>query len=401
MSETLRLAIKARIPVVKITTDDPVSLVDLLNALGDGREQFPWVPGNLKKDNVIFWSLVNEQVVGTVNHALYNDYLSRGNTLILVNDIEDEYPFIMDCGIITGTVDYVSNQLSEFLSVDQVEKFGRYFIGLSFTKVIETIMLTQSRDGALTANGINETKAYLGQGISGLEVLSTEQSNYVAPDWIAYWMEHDAPFLDRPDMLEFWPKGFMLHGPAGTGKTEAAIFIAGELDLPLFRIDAGGLYSRWQGGSEDNLKKILSFITSQGECVFLIDEADKLFGKEADGQVSLSTMLSMLLWWLQGPSNKAVTVMTANKLDVIPPELYRPGRLDSVHLMEGIAGYENRADFVSRAILKYQKYNIDLDVLNNNVLESPLLNNDQPIPQAELIGVIRKEAKKLILEKGM
>jgi ATP-dependent 26S proteasome regulatory subunit len=185
----------------------------------------------------------------------------------------------------------------------------------------------------------------------------------------------------------------MLHGPTGTGKTELARYIAKELSWPLYRLDLGSLYSRWQGESERNLRSILSFMSTQGEAVFLLDEAEKLFGNEAMGQASLSTLLSMLLWWLQGATNRTVTVMTANKLDVIPPELYRPGRLDAVHKMEGLTQIHEAKGFaalVAEATAK--RFGLDPAVLGSKVKIVGL-----PISQAALVAQVRSAAKQLIV----
>jgi SpoVK/Ycf46/Vps4 family AAA+-type ATPase len=200
--------------------------------------------------------------------------------------------------------------------------------------------------------------------------------------------------LSNPKFRELWPKGFMLYGPTGTGKTEMARYTASMLGWPLYRLDMGTLYSRWQGESERNLSRVLSFISGQGESVFLLDESEKLFGNEAVGQASLTTLLSMLLWWLQGETNRTITVMTSNKLEVIPPELYRPGRLDAVHELRGLETADQLKAFQQVVAVRLaDTFDLDPDSLSATVKWQ-----GQPISQAAIVAQLRAEAKKMLVE---
>lgn len=397
MTDLLSLALNAGIPILRASTDDPVNTADVLSAISK-RPVHQWTGKWETKTDCVLWLFGDDPNSGKLSQAIYNDLLTRNLTVLVLNDDGVRFDFALDCGPIITPTEYIMSQLSALLPASQVKMFANHFFGMSVTKIVETIMVTQARDGALSVRGINETKSYLGHGISGLEALDTKQDFYVPPDWLNEWVNTDAKFIGntKPGMKQFWPKGFMLHGEPGTGKTELARYLASIFGWPAFKIDGGNIYSRWQGESEARLRKVLSFIGNQGECVFLIDEADKLFSQKAEGQASMSTMLSMILWWLEGGSNKAITVMTANDIGIIPPELYRPGRLDAVHYMSGLSGQTPIIGFVQSIAQTFAPLGVSVNVTVDHVIQA-LGDLNKTYPHAMLVGVVRQEVKKQLL----
>jgi SpoVK/Ycf46/Vps4 family AAA+-type ATPase len=128
--------------------------------------------------------------------------------------------------------------------------------------------------------------------------------------------------IDRP------PKGVLLLGIPGTGKSLAAHVIAREWKLPLVRLDMGALRDKWVGSSEERVRTALAVVEAMAPCVLWIDEIDKgLAGKE-DHSVDLNTRAS-LLTWLQECQAPVFTVATANRFENLPPELTRAGRFDA------------------------------------------------------------------------
>lgn len=397
MSDLLSLAIKAKIPMVRVTTEDPINAVDILKHLS-GKQPCKWTGAWGKHVAGLVYAFASDTkpAMGTpLTQSSYNAALDREITVVLINVEEGTFDAVLDCGPLLPPNDYIEKQLAELMSAKQAAKFSRYFLGMEFNRVIETVMLTQARDKNLSVAGINETKAYLGHGMVGLDALDTKMGAYLAPDWAEKWLLNEAPLLKDPAFKELWPKGFMLSGPPGTGKTELARYIASKMGYHLFRLDGGSIYSRWQGETEQNLRRILSFVSGQGPCVFLVDEADKLFGQKAEGQASNSTLLSMLLWWLQGQSNEAITVMTANNIEVIPPELYRPGRLDAVHGMYGFTLKASIIGFVQMIALSFDHLGVPVNVVVDRVI-SQLPN--APVSQASLVSMVRSAVKQILME---
>jgi hypothetical protein len=397
VSDLLSLAIKAKIPMVRVTTEDPINAVDILKHLS-GKTPLKWSGSWGKHIGGLVYAFSGDTkpAIGVpLTQASYNAALEKEVTIVLINAEDGVFETVLDCGPLLPPHDYIEEQLSGLMSAPQATKFSRYFLGMEFNRVIETVMLTQARDKTLSVAGINETKAYLGHGLSGLDAIDTKMGAYLAPEWAEKWLLTEAPLLKDTKLKELWPKGFMLSGPPGTGKTELARYIASRMGYPLFRLDGGSIYSRWQGETEQNLRRILSFISGQGQCVFLVDEADKLFGQKAEGQASNSTLQSMLLWWLQGQSNEAITVMTANNIDVIPPELYRPGRLDAVHGMYGFTLKASIVGFVQMIALSFDHLGVPVNVVVDRVLyQLP----EGPVSQATLVSMVRSAVKQILVE---
>lgn len=388
MSDMLGLALKARLPFVRVSTDDPDQVLGIIDHLSDRS-----VVDYRNCSHVE----VEEGVVGIVDGDLplssidYDDCLEQATTVVWVN-MDEPSPMVRDCGALVPPVDFLAEQLAELIGATEADQLCRYFVGMAMRDVVETVMLTQARDGELSPKGINQTKSYLGAGLMGLEALDTGSADsYVPPVWVEHWLKNDAQLLDMEGAKDLWPKGFMLDGPSGTGKTEMARYIAAQLGWPLYRLDLGSVYSRWQGESEANLRRALSFISNQGEAVFLLDEAEKLFGNDSAGQASLSTLLSMLLWWLQGETNRTITVMTCNDISVIPPELYRPGRLDERHTMWQLEG--DSAIYFANQIADQlaEEYGLDPSTMAVTL-------EDRPMSHAEIVQRVRAAVKKNLLE---
>lgn len=130
------------------------------------------------------------------------------------------------------------------------------------------------------------------------------------------------------------PKGCLLLGIPGTGKTLFGKVIARIMGLPLIIYDVSAQYGSLVGQSEATTKLALAQIKAKGPCVVLIDEADKLFsgivgGHNGDSGVS-QRMLSKLLTFMSTDNEEAFVVLTMNRTLGIPPEMLRAGRLDAL-----------------------------------------------------------------------
>lgn len=133
------------------------------------------------------------------------------------------------------------------------------------------------------------------------------------------------------------PKGAMLVGPPGTGKSLTAKAIATAWGVPLLRLDMGALKSKFVGDSEANIRKAFSVVEAIGRCVLWIDEIEKALAGAteggADGGVSTDA-LGAVLTWMQERQGECFVVATANAVDKLPPELMRAGRFDAVWFLD-------------------------------------------------------------------
>ncbi len=133
------------------------------------------------------------------------------------------------------------------------------------------------------------------------------------------------------------PRGALLLGVQGSGKSLAAKAIAAAWKRPLLRLDPGALYDRYVGESERRLREALLQAEAMAPAVLWIDEIEKGFASAAsrsvDGGLS-QRMFGALLTWMQEHRASVFIVATANDIDALPPELLRKGRFDEIFFVD-------------------------------------------------------------------
>ena len=147
---------------------------------------------------------------------------------------------------------------------------------------------------------------------------------------------------DPPENLDP-PRGVLLLGVQGCGKSLAAKAAAGAFGVPLLRLDFGILYSKYYGETERNLRKALDTAEIMAPCVLWVDEVEKgsAVGNEDDG---LSRrVLGTLLTWMSERKKPVFLVATANDISCLPPELVRKGRFDEIFFVD-LPSSQNRMD---------------------------------------------------------
>jgi SpoVK/Ycf46/Vps4 family AAA+-type ATPase len=132
-----------------------------------------------------------------------------------------------------------------------------------------------------------------------------------------------------------YPKGLLLVGVQGTGKSIAAKIIAHEWNLPLLRLDFGRLFASLIGQSEERVRKMIEIAEALSPCVLWVDEIDKAFaGAQSSGDSgTTSRVLATFITWLSEKTTPVFIVATANNIDWIPPEIVRKGRFDEIFFL--------------------------------------------------------------------
>lgn len=133
------------------------------------------------------------------------------------------------------------------------------------------------------------------------------------------------------------PKGVLMLGVQGAGKSLCAKAIATAWQQPLLRLDPGSLYNSYIGESEANLRRALLQTEAMSPVILWIDEIEKAFAsaasRSADGGLS-QRMFGTLLTWLQEHETPVFVVATANDIEALPPELLRKGRFDEIFFVD-------------------------------------------------------------------
>lgn len=133
------------------------------------------------------------------------------------------------------------------------------------------------------------------------------------------------------------PKGILLVGIQGTGKSLSAKTIAHQWRLPLLRLDSGRLFGGIVGESESRVRQMIQLTEAMAPCVLWIDEIDKAFGNVSssfDGDSGTSRrVFGSLITWMQEKTSPVFIVATANNVQILPAELLRKGRFDEIFFL--------------------------------------------------------------------
>lgn len=144
------------------------------------------------------------------------------------------------------------------------------------------------------------------------------------------------------------PKGLLLLGVQGCGKSLTAKAISSQWSLPLLRLDLGRVFGSFVGESEANLRRALKVADGLAPCVLWLDEAEKAFGgvggRTNDGGTTMR-VFGTFLTWLQEKRTPVFVVLTANEVSALPPELLRKGRLDEIFFLDLPAPNERQEIF--------------------------------------------------------
>jgi len=153
------------------------------------------------------------------------------------------------------------------------------------------------------------------------------------------WLAERKSIITQPERAQDYglpfPKGILLLGVPGAGKSLCAKAVATEWGLPLLKMDPSNLYNKYIGESEKNFKRAMAVAERMSPVILWIDEIEKAFasGESEDGGVS-DRVLGIFLSWMQDRRGDVFIVATSNDVTRLPPELLRKGRFDEVFFVD-------------------------------------------------------------------
>ncbi len=159
------------------------------------------------------------------------------------------------------------------------------------------------------------------------------------------------------------PKGIMIIGMPGCGKSLTAKATASLFEIPLVRLDVGRLLGKYVGESEENMRKALKLSEAISPCVLWIDEIEKAFagvGGDGGGSDVTTRLFGQFLTWMQEKENTVFIVATANDISRMPPEFLRKGRFDELFFVD-LPNGEERRKILDIHLKKRKKWNKSID----------------------------------------
>ena len=189
------------------------------------------------------------------------------------------------------------------------------------------------------------------------------------------------------------PKGIMLVGMPGCGKSLTAKVTASLFDVPLVRLDIGRLLGKYVGESEENMRRALRLAEAISPCVLWVDEIEKAFsgvGAASGGNEVTTRLFGQFLTWMQEKDNAVFIVATANDITKIPLEFLRKGRFDEMFFV-GLPNEEERKSILEIHLRKRHKWSRNIDVIS-------LLNKTTDFSGADLEAVVKDTTEAAFVE---
>jgi hypothetical protein len=230
-------------------------------------------------------------------------------------------------------------------SANERDAILRALQGLTLHQARQVITQCIVEDGSLSADDVYKILKRKVQAIKDgglLEYYPLEDNRFELGGFanLKSWLERaKVGFTAEAKALNLTPpRGIMLVGVPGCGKSLAAKAIAREWQLPLLKLDAGRLFDKFVGESEKNFRKAIETAESLSPIVLWIDEIEKAMaagGGSGEADAGLSRRLfGAFLTWLQEKKHDVFVIATANNLSLLPPELLRKGRFDEIFFVD-------------------------------------------------------------------
>ena len=262
------------------------------------------------------------------------------------NDLEEDLT-ILDLPLpkekeIKNLLSNISKASNSELEDDDLKQLTNACSGLSESRIRKVAARALAQRGKISNKDLFEVLEEKRQSIARSEVLEyckTDKSPNdvggleILKDWLS---QRKQAFSEEAKNFGLpLPKGVLLVGPQGTGKSLVAKAIGNSWSMPLLRLDVGRLFAGLVGASEARTRETIQRAEAMAPCILWIDEIDKAFGGDgrSDGGTS-HRVLANILTWMSEKTSSVFLVATANGIDKLPAELLRKGRFDEIFMLE-------------------------------------------------------------------
>lgn len=337
----------------------------------------------------------NASIIVLTASPVNNDLQRLGMSLELeLPNQEELYALIREC------VDAYKTQIDIEWDEEDFKEVSTILLGLSEVEVKNIISSLIVR-GYLNKEDLVELrykKDNMFSDISGLEKVKVDKDlTFGGLENLKDWLESKNKLMSptkREQMKSRGikpPRGILIMGVPGCGKSLAAKAISVKWKMPLYLLDFATVQGRYVGQSEQQLKEALEAAEQVSPCILWIDEIEKgLSGSGSDNGIT-TRMIGQFLFWLQECEKEVFVVATANSIDKLPAELVRKGRFDEIFFVD-LPNALEREEIIKLYINKYLKVNINDDFIKQ------LVNLTEGFAGADIESGIREIAYKVISE---
>ena len=319
------------------------------------------------KDGIPIWKGVGHKVFFLENDKKIPPEINRNITYIEF-DLPDEKQLTKEVNFIIESALEAGLKIS--LDESQISLVSKSALGLTAQQSQDAFSLSVVRNRDISTDVVTEIKAteYLKTGLLELESPQSIDSFLGYDNLKEYIYDIKGSFFGESKFNLPPPKGILLIGPPGVGKSLASKAIASVFNLMLLKCDLGKVFGMYVGDSERNFRTLVNIAERMSPIVMRIDEIEKQLagsGGDLDGGVS-TKILGALLTWMQESTKPVFRVATANQVDSLKPELLRKGRFDEIFFLD-LPSFEERRRILNHHILLRTK---EYDFVNEISIES-------------------------------
>ena len=322
----------------------------------------------------------------------------------LITVFDNDYPNREE---IESLIDEYSKAYSFKVPKSTMAELSLAFKGLSEFEIRQIMNLAYQNDGAIGKDDLPLIRKEKEQAIKKgglLEAIESQADRYAVGglgNLMRYLDSKAKIFRNLSDAIDFGvdvPKGILIVGLPGCGKSLSAKVCASTFKAPLLRLDVGRLMGKYVGESEENMRRAIRQAESATPCILWIDEIEKAFagvGRDDGGGVT-TRLFGHFLTWMQEKDSAVYVVATANDITGIPPEFLRKGRFDEIFSVGLPNDMERRSIFEIH--LKKRKQDLrklDLDELVRKTAGSGTLQ----FSGADIESIVKSAVEKAFIRR--
>lgn len=388
------------------------SLADVLKFLLDSND----IDGSLLVLKDVQPYLEEPKVVSTLKYI--SEKIGAGDieTSIIIVSAVRKIPKELEPYVVILEVDYLNTEeireiISEFIEANEVDmireelldEMAIAFKGLSQFEIENILALAYADDGELTRKDLalifeQKQQMIMKSGILEMIPLKESLEDIGGLDNLKKWLTKKAKVLKNIEKAQQFgvdvPKGVLIAGVPGCGKSLNAKAAAKLFEIPLLRLDMGRLMGKYVGESEANMRKAIALAEAIAPCVLWVDELEKAFagiGGTGGGADITTRLFGNFLTWMQEKKSAAFVVATANDITKLPPELLRKGRFDEIFYV-GLPNDKERKKIFEIHISKRRKQ--DLADINLDLL----ISKTKGYSGADIEGVVKESIENVYSE---